>query len=393
MANKCSVAVIGLGIYGMSILRELSETLGMEVIGFDQYYPPHQLGSSHGDTRVTRLAIGEGRECTPFAICSHQKWKELELLTGRSLYVKTGVLIMASPTENILHGNNDFIAETISAAYDFNIPHISMNSIPISRKYPQFNLIGDETGYFEYEGGYIRPEECIEAQKIKAIQNKARIIINTKIKKIIPPQLKRKDFMIITDAGIVYYAEKVVVTAGAWVKEFLPFEIASKLEVHRQVLYWFEVRNEFNNYSKENFPVFIWQRGVEGNFLYGFPADVNGNLKIATEKNDPADPDKINRRVSDKEIKEMYKYAVNFLPDLKPKCVKSTVCMYTNTLDHKFIIDRHPDYENMFIVSCCSGHGAKHSAGAAESIAQVVLGKETRIDLKPFSLKRFKELS
>lgn len=388
--NTYAVAVVGLGLYGMSVLRELSFDLRAEVVGIDLYNPPHKFGSSHGETRITRCAIGENKTLSPFAMRSHKIWRELEVATGKCLYVSTGGLFMASPSNKSLHGNSDFIGETKRAAIEFDVPHKLMTSQAIACEYPQFNLIGDEEGYFEFDAGYIKPEACIEAQKIVALKNGAQIMADEKVIKVIPPMSHRTGFLIATSKD-VYSAEKVVLTAGPWISRFISEVLASKFEVHREVLYWFEVRNEFSRYTPKNFPVFIWQRGSGGDFLYGFPAldGTNGGIKIATEKTELINPETINREVSEQEIDEMYDYASMFLLELKPRCLKAVVCMYTNTPDCQPIIDWHPEFKNMIIVSACSGHGAKLSAGLGEAVAQTILGKKADLDLSQFSLKRF----
>lgn len=391
MAKAYEVAVVGAGgLYGMSVLQELSKRLGRDVIGFEQFDIPNNFGSSHGDSRIFRLAIGEGEIFTPLALRSLRLLRELEVVTGSSLYFQTGGLIMASPNDRTLHGSSNFLGKTIASADEFGIPYRLMDAKAIAKNYPQFNLNGDETGYYEFDAGYIDPEECIVAKKKMAVQHGAQMVTNEEVIKVISPTAQRSDFLIITSKR-PYYAKKIVLTAGPWANKFFPESLLSKIEVHREVLFWFQV-SQPEEYRVGKFPVFVWQKGQAGDFLYGFPSinGQDGRIKIATERTElVANPDAINREVSETEIGEMYKYSRQFLPDLQSNCIKTEVCMYTNTSDRRFIIDWHPEIRNMLLVSACSGHGAKHSFGAGESIAQMVLGHRTNCDLSHFNLKRF----
>src|ERR1700752_3598645 len=87
--------VLGLGAMGSAALHYLAKK-GSRVLGIDRFSPPHALGSTHGDTRITRLAIGEGAQYTPLVRRSHELWRELEQETGRSLLTINGGLIISS---------------------------------------------------------------------------------------------------------------------------------------------------------------------------------------------------------------------------------------------------------------------------------------------------------
>src|SRR3974377_1402977 len=136
MANVADVIVVGLGAMGTAALYQAAN-LGARVIGMDRFVPPHDRGSSHGDTRITREAIGEGREFVPLVRRSNQIWEELEAATGRSLLTRNGVLILAS--RNISgdhHGSASFVQDTIRAAEEFGIAHEVLGADEIRPRYP-----------------------------------------------------------------------------------------------------------------------------------------------------------------------------------------------------------------------------------------------------------------
>ena len=168
MSRTADVAVIGLGAVGSATLYQAAKR-GVRVIGIDRFNPPHQHGSSHGDTRITREAIGEGREFVPLAVRSNEIWQELESATGSSLLTRTGGLILAPG--NIAgdhHGSRSFLGDTLAAAQQFGIAHESLDAGEVLRRYPQLRLRGDETAYYEPGAGFLRPEACVAAQLAEA---------------------------------------------------------------------------------------------------------------------------------------------------------------------------------------------------------------------------------
>src|SRR5438094_276533 len=149
MHNTFEVIILGLGAMGSASAYQLAKR-GKRVLGIDQFRPPHALGSSHGDSRVIRQAIGEGDEYVPLALRSYELWREIETEAGTKLLETTGGLIMArASSAGPLHGSNDFLTQTISAAKTFGIAHSVLDTDQIRSRFPQFNLIGDEHGYYE----------------------------------------------------------------------------------------------------------------------------------------------------------------------------------------------------------------------------------------------------
>jgi sarcosine oxidase len=182
-----------------------------------------------------------------------------------------------------------------------------------------------------------------------------------------------------------YYADKLVVAA----------ELQQQLRRYRQVLYWFEITDSYQNFLPHRFPIFIWISGTSSEPLfYGFPAidGPTGGLKVATEQYivEEESADSINCNVSADEIQHMFQTWISGrIPALGPKCIKTQVGTYTVTSDFKFIIDYAPATTNVLIVSACSGHGFKHSAAIGESVAQLLTTGRSDKDLSEFALNRF----
>ncbi|MGB8769338.1 MAG: N-methyl-L-tryptophan oxidase, partial [Candidatus Korobacteraceae bacterium] len=391
MAITADIAVIGLGAVGSATLYQ-SAKLGARVIGIDRFSPPHDQGSSHGDTRITREGTGEGREFVPLVLRSNQIWEELEAATGRHLLTRNGGLVLASPgMPGDHHGSTSFIHDTIAAATEFGIPHELLNAEELRHRYPPFRLRGDEIGYFEPGAGFLRPEACIEAQLTLARQMGAKVVTSETVIDCKPMQDRTVE---VTTCANVYAAAKVIVTAGPWIHKLLGESCAKYFKIYRQVLYWFALARHAEQYTLERFPVFIWIAGNRPrDMMYGFPAidGPRGGVKIGAEQYDATvDPDAVPRAVGDAETSAVYaEYIAPRFPGISSECLRTATCLYTVTPDAKFIVDKFRNHENIVFASACSGHGFKHSAALGEALALQALGQPSRVDLSVFTARRF----
>ncbi|HKP69080.1 MAG TPA: N-methyl-L-tryptophan oxidase [Pyrinomonadaceae bacterium] len=379
------VIVIGLGAMGSAACYQLAKR-GVKVIGIDRYSPPHTLGSTHGETRVTRLAIGEGEHFVPFALRSHEIWRELESETGDDLLTITGGLIMSSASEPSFHGSSNFLQTTIDAAQKFGIKHRVLNAGEITDEFPQFILSDNERGYFEDEAGFVRPESCVAAQLKQAEKNGAMLRRNERVLRVEKPG---DGVSVVTDRGN-YSAAKAIVSAGPWVNELVDGIPSDRFKIYRQVFFWFDISAAHEDYSADSFPIFIWSTGSgPTDFFYGIPAVAGpgGGLKLATEEFEATTtPEYAERDVSGEESRRMFDtYVSGRLRGVGERCVRSAVCLYTTTSDCNFVIDWAD--ENIFLASPCSGHGFKHSAAIGETLAELALTGTSTIDVSPFSIK------
>ena len=392
------VIVIGLGALGAATLHQLSQR-GVRVLGIDQFAPPHELGSSHGDSHITRLAIGEGDECVPFVQRSHAIWRELEARTGRSLMTTTGGLVLA-PQGRVAehHGKPDFVRRTIACAERFGIAHEVLDAAGIRARFPQFQLQGDEIGYHEREAGFVRPEAAIEAQLAVARASGAQVRTGEKVLAVEP--VGNGDTVRVRTETASFEAGRVVVAAGAWLPEFLGRQARADWQrdfsVHRQVMHWFDTGAAAADFAPGRFPVFIWMFG-DGpeDYMYGFPSSdpTQPALKVATEQYvEATTPDAIDRSVRPEESAAMFRERVaGRFPQIEGRALKARACMYTVTPDRRFVIDALDGLPGVLVVSACSGHGFKHSAGLGDAIADHVLGRASTLDLSPFARQRLLE--
>jgi sarcosine oxidase len=383
------VVVCGLGAMGSSTTYQLAKA-GARVLGLDRSAPPHQLGSTHGDTRITRQATGEGLVYVPLVRRSHQLWREIEEETGADLLTTNGVLVMASPGVHTRHhGKTHFLETTIASARAFAIDHELLSADEIGRRFPQFKLAGDETGYFEPGGGFVRPEAAVAAQLELATRCGAAIRTN---EMLVDYRQDTGGVTITTTAGR-YSARVLVLAVGAWLGEILGEPYARAFAITRQVLHWYGLQEDVDTFLPERFPVFIWESGAKA--FYGFPAidGQGGGVKVAAEQSAAsATVDDVARDVRDDELYGLYDAVIrDRLPGLARRVVNTVTCLYTTTPDGDFVIDRHPEHSSVLIVSPCSGHGFKHSPAIGEAVAATIMSEEVRVDLGPFSLSRLRQ--
>jgi sarcosine oxidase len=391
MNSHFQTIVIGLGAMGSAATYQLAKR-GNQVLGIDQFSPPHIYGSSHGDTRLTRQAIGEGAEYVPLVLRSYEIWDEIERETGKKVLTVTGGLIMTSVEGAMRHGNY-FFNQTVASAEKYGIAHRLLDADEIRKEFPQFKLKGNERGYFEEKAGYLRPELAIDAQLELAQRYGAQISFD---EKVLVFSVKDNDSVVVkTDRG-EYEAEKAILSAGPWVKQLLEEKYAQYFTIYRQVLYWFDVTGPISHFEAPHFPIWIWEFGTTvEDLMYGFPAidGERGGVKIASEQyKTPTHPDTVSRKVLEQEIEKFYKrYVQPHFVGIKEDCVKAVSCLYTVTPDHKFVIDTHPEFPQIIVTSPCSGHGFKHSAAIGEVLAQLVTEGRSEIDISAFSFQRFVE--
>lgn len=381
------VIVLGLGAMGAATIHQLAKR-GVKVAGIDRYTPPHELGSSHGATRITRQAVGEGAAYVPLAIRSQQLWRELEAERGVRLFEQCGVLIMnATATATSHHGRADFTQTTLELARQYGIPHEEWDGATLRQRFPQFRVADDALGYFEPGGGYLYPEACIQAQLEAAQAHGAQLFTNTCIERL----EQSEQGVRLQSAQGSWRAERVIVAAGMWSAELLGAPFTGLLRVCRQTLHWFE-QTQPELFPADS-PSFILAHGRgDSDLFYGFPPlPGEGAVKVATEQYlDNTTPSDIDRSLHPEESSQLFGNQVGrWIAGLSPRVVRSAVCAYTVTPDFGFIVDTHPRLPGVTVVSACSGHGFKHSAALGEALAQQVTTGRSDIDLSSFALARF----
>ncbi len=366
---KYDVAVVGLGAVGSATLYQLSKS-GCRVLGIDRFSPPHSLGSSHGESRITRLAVGEGEDYIALAKRSHEIWREIESETGMKLMTtSSGILMDSGVNAWGKHGSKGFWDQTLAFAKRNQISHQVFGSDFLKKIFPAFQLEKSGKVYFEEQAGFLRPELCIQAQLELARKNGAEIATNSPVE-----ELRQKgDAILIRTSSAEVLAEKVLLSAGGWIKDFLPEAEQSDFKICRQVLHWLEIDPDYTDW--ERYPVWMWGFGPRAeDFIYGFPSLDGRTVKMATESFvDAKHPDFLDRLVTEEEQVRFWREKVaGRILGVRPRFAKSEVCFYTVTQDARFVVKALPAIPRALMVSACSGHGFKHSAALGEMLAKTL---------------------
>lgn len=378
--------VLGLGAVGAAVAYQL-ERRGRDFIAIErQPAAGHAFGSSHGETRITREAVGEGLDYIPLVKRSHEIWAELETPT-RKLRHEVGVLYLASgAVGGLRHGSTDFIAATQAAAKVAGVELIAMDATALRAAYPRFAVTDDTVGYLEPRAGFVRPEACIAAQ-VEAIADPRRLRFGETVLclEAVPGGVRVE-----TDRGD-YRARQVAAALGAWTPGLAGEPYRRGVRVLRQVQHWFAPDPagpwSANGARDGGGPAFLWFHGPGADdVFYGFGAGAGGRggVKVATEQYAvETDPDAADWAVSAAESSAMFETHVRGrLVGVTDQRVEAAACLYTwnGRADAKgrqgrFLIGPHRDIDGVTVVSACSGHGFKHSAGLGDAIVRQLLGE------------------
>ena len=213
---QTDVVVVGLGAMGAAALYQLARR-GVRAVGVDRYDPPHTLGSSHGETRITRCAVGEGEELVPLVLRTHEIWRELEAETGEALLDACGFLMMAPRGIRAgHHSKRDYLRSTVNAAERHGLAHEMLDNIALARRFPTFKVT-EEEGYFEPGGGLCLPG-TLHQGAAKPRQGAWRVGQDRDQVTRIEPAAHgvRVDL-----DGETIVADRVVVATGAWAADLL----------------------------------------------------------------------------------------------------------------------------------------------------------------------------
>jgi sarcosine oxidase len=374
--QRYDVAVIGLGAMGSAALCALARR-GARVVGIERFEPGHDKGSSHGETRVIRLGYFEHPSYVPLLRRTYELWRELEAASGRRLLHITGIAEIGPPDGTVVPG-------TLLASRTHGLPHEVLDAAALMQRFPAFRIPADYVGVVQPDGGYLAVEPALEALLELARAAGAEIRTGAKVDSIMP-----LDSSVRSNLGSdSVTADKVIVAAGAWVKQLLP-GLTVTLRVTRQVLAWFEPVDPAL-IQPGRFPVFLLENrhGVH----YGFPPHGAGTVKIAKHHHadEAVEPDGYSRMVTAADEAMIRNAVADHIPAANGRLVASTTCLYTVTPDGDFIIDRAPGMPAVIVASPCSGHGFKFAPVIGEILADLALSGTTRHDISRFQLERFR---
>jgi len=356
------VIVAGLGAHGSSAAYRLAAR-GASVLGFDRFPRGHTLGSSGGLSRIIRLSYYEHPDYVPLLRRAWTLWRDLERESGETLLTQTGGLYAGDP-------NGELVAGALKSARAHQLEHEVLHSAALRARYPLFEWPDGWQGLFERQAGWLAPELCIETHLRLAEENGATLRFDEPV----DHWESTSDGVRVFTATGTFDAKQLVIAAGAWEAQLAP-SLAPELSVERNVLLWFEPTAERDAFAR--LPVYIVDD--TDRIFYGFPYIEGQGVKVAgLHFGDKADPDSVDRTVSAGDEERVRAWLRRRMPLANGETRDAKVCMYTNTPDANFIVDRLADHPNVVVASACSGHGFKFSSVIGEILADLVADGVTR---------------
>jgi len=371
----CDVAVIGTGGVGSAAAYYLAKA-GAKVIGLDRFSPPHIHGSSHGQTRVIRLAYFEHPDYVPLLHQAYRAWNELQQSTGKPLYFPTGVLQIGPEAGEVIAGTLRSCRE-----HQLAIQHYEHDEI--AQAFPGIVPPQDCIGILERDAGYLLVAECISAYLDQAQQHGAILQTNLPVESF---RRRGESFELRTSKEVIQ-AGQVIVCGGAWADQLLA-DLNVPLTILRKHLYW--VDNQAPDYTREsNFPVFLIES--TGGIYYGFPQLDHQGVKLA--RHDGGEPiASADRQTQDEDPADrrgMEAFARGHLPLLSRKLNRHEACLYTVTPDHHFLVGTHPEHAGLHFAAGLSGHGFKFASALGEILSDLALQGKTSSPIAFLSPRRF----
>lgn len=366
--------VLGLGGMGSAAAYHLARR-GARVLGLEQFTPGHARGSSHGRSRIFRVAYFEHPDYVPLVLRAHDLWRDLEAEAGRTLLTLTGGA-MIGPR----HG--ELVAGAERSAIVHRLPYELADAIALRSRLPVFEPGEGYAAVLEPQAGVLDPEACVAAHLDGATAAGADLHFEE-------PALSwsaRNGTVEVTTPRGRYAAARLLVTSGPWTARVLA-GLRLPLAVERNVTFWFKPA-DLDRFGPDRFPIFIWET-QDGRLFYGLPNADGLGLKVARHHaGELVDPDAVGRAVSPGEADEVRGFLRHAIPSADGEPVASLACPYTNTPDGHFILDRHPEHEQVVIASPCSGHGFKFCSVIGEILADLALAGRTRHHVDLFTLSR-----
>ena len=376
MANpdEFDTIIVGLGAMGSAALHHLASR-GVKVLGIDRFVTPHVHGSTHGRTRIIREAYYEHPCYVPIVQRAYELWAALEQEIGERLFVQTGGLMIGPPEGELFGG-------ALRSATEHGLAHTILEPADVQARFPGFRVPPGSLALHEPRAGLLLPERCVEAHL--ALARRAGATIRTGI--TVTGWTADDGVRIETDAGELR-ARTLILAAGPWLPALVP-DLDLPLEVERQLFHWFEPASHPEWYDAAHSPISLIEY-ADARFFATFP-DIGHGVKAGIHHEGAViDIDAPRAPASAAEGVEIQGLLARYLPQAAGRILDRATCVYTNTPDHDFLLDRHPAHPNVIIASPCSGHGFKFASAIGEILADMVTTGETSFDLGPFAISRF----
>ena len=372
--TKFDTIVLGVGGMGAAACYELARR-GHRVLGLEQFSLVHDRGSSHGESRIIRKAYFEHPDYVPLLHRAYERWHELEQMTGQILLRPTG-LVLSGPAEG------ETIRGARLSAKLHGLELQNLTSMEARQRFPGLKFPVEHDIAFEPGAGTLLVDACVQAHVDEAIRHGAILQGN----ELAMNWSSDGQSVRVRTSNQEYVAQNLIVTAGAWTNCCLG-EIGMKLNVLRKFVGWFPIQTD-EYLATRGMPTYFFE--LLGGTFYGFPSFDGATIKIAEHSGgEPVlDPIQVDRGCRPNDLERLHEFLKTHLPGIHPNPVKHSVCLYTMTSDHHFVIDVHPHWSNVVFASGFSGHGFKFCPVVGEVLSDLVESGKSSYSIKFLALTR-----
>lgn len=393
--TEYDIIVLGVGAMGSACCLELARR-GVRVLGVERFTIGHALGSSHGESRIFRVAYYEHPDYVPLLQRARKRWLSLQEQAGQTLFHPGGGLWIGPPDHHLIAG-------TLDTARRHRLPHEVLDAGSLASRYPFIRPLPDDVGFFEQDAGTLLPERAVTAMARLAREAGAAILENVRA---LHWRERGDEIILTTDRG-EFCAGHLILSAGAWSSAVLePLLTADEqrdaprdddrapgglaLRVSRQPAVWFAMRDAVR-FRPQVTPCWGVARAADS-FYYGFPCvNTVGTAKVSIHiAGETCDPETVLRIVRHDEVALLKRFLDQTFPGVYGEAIASTVCLYTNSPDGHFIIDRHPTHRRVTVACGFSGHGFKFAPVVGEALADLATTGRTNLPIGFLSAARFR---
>ena len=365
---------MGCGGIGSAAMYHLAKR-GLKVIGIDRFHPPHDQGSSHGETRVIRKAYFEHPNYVPLLHRAWDLWEALADESNHQLIERRDLLMSGPPGSDVTEGARQ-------SAQLHNLPLEDLTHDEASRRFPMFSIPQDHTVTVESTAGFLRVERCVGAHLDLAQANGAQMRCGETVHEISgsPGRLSVR-----TDRA-TYSAGTGILTCGAWTAQLL-HDYADLITVRRKTLFWYPIQSAVWA-DPVRAPMFFLDL-PEGQF-YGLPSVDGQTIKTGEHTGGETidDPSTLSRSILPGDEAPVSRFVEKRLIDIESRSSRSTVCMYSMSPDGHFLFDQLSDLP-LVVAAGFSGHGFKFASVLGEAAAELIQKSRTSLDLEFLSINRF----
>ncbi|HKC85085.1 MAG TPA: FAD-dependent oxidoreductase [Blastocatellia bacterium] len=362
MSRSYDTAVIGAGVFGSWVAYHLQQA-GLRVALIDAYGAANNRASSGDESRIIRMGYGADEIYTRWSHRSLAAWREFFERIGRpELFRRTGVLWMARE-------NDPYTMATLRTLERAGVNFERLRRDDLERRYPQINFGEITWAIYEPMSGALMARRAVQSVADFVAQNGGDYLIES----VVAPTGSGRLNEVVTRAGSRIGADVFIFACGPWLPKLFPALLRDRIHPTRQEVYYFGVPGGDARFAPPQMPTWI-DFGAE---IYGLPDLENRGFKLALDRHGAAiDPDTAERVVTEDLLGEARAFLAERFPAMADApLVESRVCQYENTSNGDFLIDRHPDFDDVWLVGGGSGHGFKHGPALGAYVgARIVEG-------------------